>query len=389
MPVAKAVFPRQMAFPARCRRFRCLPLTFFDISSTMANGLSLAPDWTTSKTFKMATAEQLKALLKSHGEGNGEHFASVALQIAADAARGGKAQLAQQLRDLVDDIKRRQAAGKIGRAVPMARPSGDLAALLVASYPQIRLSEMVLSSDIRHALDRVLHEYRSQSRLRQHGYSARRKLLLVGPPGCGKTMTAAALAGELKCPLFAVQLHGLINKFMGETAAKLRMIFDAMPETQGVYFFDEFDAIGAHRGVGNDVGEIRRVLNSFLQFLEQDDSDSLIIAATNYQAMLDEALFRRFDDVIHYDRPDPVQTTELVRNRLRQFLGPRPSWKKIHEAAAGLSHAEIARACDDAAKDCILHNGETVRCGTLLAMLQERRRLERSFTSVQNAGSLP
>jgi SpoVK/Ycf46/Vps4 family AAA+-type ATPase len=325
----------------------------------------------------MATAEQLKALLKSYGEGNGEHFASVALQIAADAARGGKAQLAQQLRDLVDEIKRRQAAGKIGRTVPMARPSGDLAALLVASYPQIRLSEMVLSSDIRHALDRVLHEYRSQSRLRQHGYSARRKLLLVGPPGCGKTMTAAVLAGELKCPLFAVQLHGLINKFMGETAAKLRMIFDAMQETQGVYFFDEFDAIGAHRGAGNDVGEIRRVLNSFLQFLEQDDSDSLIIAATNYEEMLDEALFRRFDDVIHYDRPDAMQTTALVRNRLRQFLGPRPSWKKIHDAAAGLSHAEIARACDDAAKECILRGGDTVRFGTLLAMLQERRRLER------------
>jgi len=212
----------------------------------------------------MATAEQVKALLKSYGEGNGEHFASVALQIAADAARGGKGQLAQQLRDLVDDIKRKQAAGKIGGAVPIARPTGELASLLSASYPQTRLSEMVLSRETGTALHRVLHEYRSQSRLREHGYSARRKLLLVGPPGCGKTMTASALAGELKFPLFSVQLHGLITKFMGETAAKLHLIFDAMTETQGVYFFDEFDAIGTDRGAKNDVGEIRRVLNSFL-----------------------------------------------------------------------------------------------------------------------------
>ncbi len=326
----------------------------------------------------MATAEQVKALLKSYGEGNGEHFASVALQIAADAARGGKGQLAQQLRDLVDDIKRKHAAGKVGGAVPIARPTGELAAILVASYPQTRLSEMVLSRETGAALQRVLHEYRSQSRLREHGYSARRKLLLVGPPGCGKTMTASALAGELKFPLFSVQLHGLITKFMGETAAKLRMIFDAMAETQGVYFFDEFDAIGTDRGAKNDVGEIRRVLNSFLQFLEQDDSDSIVIAATNYDAMLDEALFRRFDDVIRYGRPDSEQTAALIRNRLRIFLGPRPVWKKIHEAAEGLSHAEIARACDDAAKDCILNERDQVKSQSLIAMLQDRRRIERT-----------
>ena len=340
--------------------------------------------WFEPAKWEMATAEQVKALLKSYGEGNGEHFASVALQIAADAARSGKGQLAQQFRDLVDNIKRNQAAGKIVGAVPIARPSGELAAILVASYPQTRVSEMVLSRETGAALHRVLHEFRSQSRLREHGYSPRRKLLLVGPPGCGKTMTASALAGELKFPLFSVQLHGLITKFMGETAAKLRMIFDAMTNTQGVYFFDEFDAIGADRGARNDVGEIRRVLNSFLQFLEQDDSDSIVIAATNYEAMLDEALFRRFDDVIRYGRPDAEQATSLIRNRLRVFLGPRPAWNKIHEAADGLSHAEIARACDDAAKDCILHERGHVKSQSLVAMLQDRRRIERASGTAVN-----
>jgi SpoVK/Ycf46/Vps4 family AAA+-type ATPase len=322
----------------------------------------------------MASAEQVKALLKSYSEGNGEHFVSVALQIAADVARTGKGKLAQELRDLVDEIKRKQAAGKVGGAVPIARPTGELAGVLSVTYPKTRLPEMVLEVETRGPLERTIREYRQQETLREHGLSARRKLLLIGPPGCGKTMTASALAGELKLPLFSVQLHGLITKFMGETAAKLHTIFEAMTLTPGVYFFDEFDAIGTDRGAKNDVGEIRRVLNSFLQFLEQDDSDSIVLAATNYVAMLDEALFRRFDDVIRYSRPAGRQIDQLVQNRLQRYLAKRPVWGQIREAAAGLSHAEIARACDDAAKDHILHGKQRIGTAALVRVLSERRR---------------
>jgi len=330
----------------------------------------------------MASAEQVKSLLKSYSEGNAEHFVSVALQIAARAARSGKGKLAQELRDIVDEIKSRQASGKIGGAVPMARPKGELAGLLTVTYPKTRFAEMVLSDQTRKPLERVIREYRNQDKFRSHGLSARRKLLLVGPPGCGKTMTASALAGELKLPLFSVQLHGLITKYMGETAVKLHMVFEAMTQTRGVYFFDEFDAIGSDRGVRNDVGEIRRILNSFLQFLEQDESDSLILAATNYVAMLDEALFRRFDDVVHYTRPTEDQVDSLVRNRLQVFLASRLSWPKIRRAATGLSHAEIARACDDAAKDCILHERKTINTAALKECLEDRHR-----PSNHNAGT--
>ena len=325
----------------------------------------------------MATAEQVKALLKSYSDGDSEHFVSVALQIAARAARSGKGKLAQDLRDLVDEIKSRQASGKVGGAVPIARPTGELAGLLTVTYPKTRLSEMVLGEDTLKPLQRVIQEYRNQEKLRSHGLSARRKLLLVGPPGCGKTMTASGLAGELKLPLFSVQLHGLITKYMGETAAKLHMVFDAMTQTRGVYFFDDFDAIGMDRGSKNDVGEIRRVLNSFLQFLEQDDSDSLILAATNYVAMLDDALFRRFDNVVRYVRPSNTQIDELILNRLQVFLPKRLGWKTVRQAADGLSHAEIARACDDAAKDCILYSKEHINTADFVAVLRERQRAEK------------
>jgi SpoVK/Ycf46/Vps4 family AAA+-type ATPase len=190
-------------------------------------------------------------------------------------------------------------------------------------------------------------------------------------------MTAAALAGELKLPLLGVRLDGLITKFMGETAAKLRQVFDAMITTRGVYLFDEFDAIGGDRGRRNDVGEMRRVLNSFLQFLEADDSDSLILAATNHQEILDPALFRRFDDVVRYGLPDPDHIEQLVKNRLNSFGLRRVNWDEVRSAAAGLSYAEVARASAEAAKSAVLNDRNEITTEQLLESLQERSAIGR------------
>ena len=326
----------------------------------------------------MATAAQPQSQLRSYSEADGERFLAVATQIAAHAARSGKTKLAGDLKDLLEEIKAKQQSARIGGAVPIARPRGELLAVLSVIYPKTRLSEMVLGSAQRELLDRVLHEYRQQAKLRNHGLAARRKLLLAGPPGCGKTMTSKALAGELKLPHFAVQLHALITKFMGETAAKLFTVFEAMKEQRGVYLFDEFDAIGGERGAKNDVGEIRRVLNSFLQFLEHDDSGSLVVAATNNVDILDNALFRRFDDVILYERPNPEAVRQLVANRLAPFTVPAIDWQQVEAHAKGLSHAEICQACDDAAKDAVLADRPVIDESMLhQALLAKQRRLNR------------
>jgi len=323
----------------------------------------------------MATAEQLKALLRSHASGDLEQFRAVAMQIAAHSARKGNSQLAEELRDLIDKARRGQAPVSSPRAVPIARPTGELAGLVSASYPDTRLSDMVLDAELSRGLADVVRQYRQRDLLRSHGLTPKRKLLLVGPPGCGKTMSASAIAGECGLPLMFVQLHALITKYMGETAAKLHLVFDAMKQTRGVYLFDEFDAFGAGREQHNDVGEIRRVLNSFLQFLERDDSESIIVAATNFAGMLDDALFRRFDDVIEYHRPTRAMARALVENRLSRFSLVGVQWTKTRPAFGALSHAEIVQACEEAAREAVLAGRADIESIALQRSLDRRIRM--------------
>lgn len=323
----------------------------------------------------MATAQQLKALIESYTEHSSERFLAVASQIAAHAARAGKVKLADDLRKLIDEGRQRDA-GQVTQpsSVPIAQPIGDLHGLFTASFPKTQITDMVLDPELQRRLERVVHEYKQADRLYSHGLSPRRKLLLVGPSGCGKSMSAATLAGELNLPLLTVQFHILITKFMGETAAKLGVIFESMQKTRGIYLFDEFDALGAHRSTGQDVGEIRRVLNSFLIFLEQDPSTSIIIAASNLEDMLDQALFRRFDDTLRYSLPTPSMARQLIRNRLSSFSTKRLGWKTIQAAAQNMAHADIVKACEDAAKDAVLNDRKDIITEELkMALLQRHR----------------
>ena len=323
----------------------------------------------------MATAEQIKALIQSHIEGDDERFRALAIQLAAQAARKGQGKFAQELKHLLDQAAEIRAfPPKLSGPVPLAQPRGELAGLLSVFYPKVRLSDMILEESVYERLRRVLVEQRQQQKLTQHGLTPRRKLLLTGPPGVGKTMSASALAGELHLPLFTIVLDGLITKYMGETAVKLRVIFDAIAKTRGVYLFDEFDAIGAKRVSSNDVGEIRRVLNSFLQFLEQDTSNSLIVAATNHVELLDRALFRRFDDVIDYPLPTPQLAERTICARLPMLSLADVNWPPVIEAAKGLSYADLARACENVAKEAILSGWSKPGPDSLQKALSERSR---------------
>ncbi|SIC09389.1 ATPase AAA [Mycobacteroides abscessus subsp. abscessus] len=323
----------------------------------------------------MATNDQLKALVKSHADRDDPQFYSVAMQVAARAARAGQSKFAQELRDLIDQLRESGVAhSRVASVVPVAQPRGELSALLNVSYPDSRIADLVLSSELGAQLRQVLLEQRQRDTLLRHGLHPARRVLLVGPPGTGKTSSARVIAGELGLPLFAIRLDSLITKYMGETAAKLRLIFDALVEIRGVYLFDEVDALAGDRTSPNDVGEIRRVLNSFLQFLEEDASESVIIAATNHPQLLDNALFRRFDTVMDFALPDDAGIRAVVSNRLAAFDIARLSWQRVVAAAHGLSHAEVTTAAENAAKRTVLSGRTRILSDDLVAALKERPR---------------
>lgn len=329
------------------------------------------------------STKHLLALLNSHIDGDDEQFLSVALQVAAHEAREGRPEDAEKVKRLVQKARDLQRAGRPATgqtAIPLARPRSELQGLVESSYPKVTLAGMVLSEDLGVRLSRIVRQQHERATLRDHGHTPATHMLLVGPPGTGKTMTASALAGELRLPLFTVRLESLFSRFFGETAGKLRLLFDQIAQKRGVYLLDEFDAIGARRGDPNDVGEIRRVLNSVLSFMEEPNStDSLVLAATNHIGILDEALARRFDEVIEYDLPDSTSARVILERQLGNFKLPSRSWKSLEPVLEGLSQGELVRAADAVVKDAILEDAQRIAPEALHQSLRSRQSVKGRF----------
>ena len=296
----------------------------------------------------MATADQILSLIRNHINNDDAQFRKVALQISAVEARSGHAIIARTIQELL-----RQKNTSLGtvRLVSKNKEVDDLL-LQLDTYDDI--NSLILSSSVEEKLERIIKEYLKKETLRKYGLVNRRKLLLYGASGTGKTMTASVLAKEFNLPFFVVRTEKVVTKFMGETGQKLGRIFDFISEVPAVYLFDEFDAIGSQRGMDNEVGEQRRILNTFLQLLERDDSDSFIIAATNSIESLDKAMFRRFDDVIEYNLPDSEQRLALLHEYL--YAAKDLDFALAEPLFEGMSHAEIKMLCSDIFKESLLND---------------------------------
>ena len=320
-------------------------------------------------------ADILKLLLQSHSDGDESTFRKAALQLAAAESGAGHARVADEIRAIIAKLPV-TAARKSGPIVDIATPRGDLADLLEGGHRDERLSDIVIEPQTRDVLLRVISENRSRSRLERFGVQPRRRLLFHGAPGCGKTLAAAVLAGEMGLPLMTVRFDALFSRFLGATAVQLRAIFAEMPRRPGVYLFDEFDSVAKARGDSQDVGEMNRVVTAFLQLVDADVSGSILVAATNHVELLDRAMFRRFDVIVPFDKPTREQADALFRLRLTNLGLGTDETTRLSERVEGCSFADLARACDDAVRTMALDDRDRVTEQDVLSALEELKRRE-------------
>lgn len=330
----------------------------------------------------MARGELMKKLLSSYGRE--DEFRAVVEQIIAEEEKKNNRVLARSLRKTLDNLDSRPAKGDLSRLVPFPDEAKDF---IQRVEPQHGPQDILLSRQNTELFVGLIREFRQADRIRRHGLPVRSKLLFCGPPGTGKTLCAEVFATELGLPFFHVRLDSLISSYLGETATNIRKTFEFARRQPCVLFFDEFDAIARSREETGEHGELRRVVNSLLIFIEQIEPKGFVIAATNLDAHLDPAVWRRFDEVVWFDQPDG----EMIRKYLAHaFRNAQTSFEPGANAdqLQGYSYADLERVCRQALKLSILGGSKTVSDGNLRQAIREgdRRRM-RSAKLEEQTGS--
>lgn len=274
---------------------------------------------------------------------------------------------------------KRKIRGKSRSTEPRLQAAGraQLTAngLLELIEPQRGPSDLIISSDNYQILAEIVNEVRRGEDLRRHGLSPRSKLLFCGPPGCGKTLCAEVLARELQLPLLVARLDEVITTYLGATASNLRKVFDAAVQQPTVLFLDEFDALARARTDTTEHNEIRRVVNSLLMMIDRFAGKGLIIAATNLESSIDHAAWRRFDEVMYFDRPTLNQIKSTLRRKTRNVL-LEFDVSNYAGNLEGMSYAEIERVCLSAIRASILARNAAISIQLFEnAINSERRRI--------------
>lgn len=326
----------------------------------------------------MARGELLRKLFLSHSRGAEDEFRAAALQVIAEEERKSNHRLAKDLMQILDNGWEKTSAtsihGVYKNVVPRDRESQ--ANLVDVRQPNRNLNDILLEKQAYELVKRILEEYRKAELLRVHGLRPSTKLLFCGPPGCGKTLCSEIIANELGLPLLYTRFDAIVSSYLGETASNLRKVFEYGSNGRWVVLFDEFDAIGKSRDDSTEHGELKRVINSFLQLLDAFNAPSILIAATNHENLLDTALWRRFDEVLVFPRPSVNEIRLLLEMKLKNFPRSGIDLKAVATRLKGMSHADVERVCFDAIKTAILQNNDVLDKETLdRSVMQQKARL--------------
>ena len=302
----------------------------------------------------MARADLLKKLFSSFINEDRELFLKTAQEIIADERKKNHAILADDLEMVLNGATRsyRKPMSTMKSIAP--QNSEKEAQLVEIIYPDRYLDDVILPQEKMSQLEEVIREFHNWDVLMSNGVNPINKLLFYGPPGCGKTLCANVLAAEIGIPLMYVRFDALISSYLGETASNIRKVFDYAKNDSLVILFDEFDAIGRSRSDSSEHGEIKRVVNTFLQQIDSFKGRSIIIAATNYERSLDYAIWRRFDSTIRFDLPSNEEKIDLFTLRLKQFNGPTHAFESLIVSTESFSHADVESVCKTIMRRCIL-----------------------------------
>lgn len=259
------------------------------------------------------------------------------------------------------------------RELPISRRQGELL-VTICSRDSLE-HHMVLPPEVEERFSRIEREYAARERLSAYGLYPRKTILLYGPPGCGKSLGAKRLAWNTGLPLMKVRFDALLSSYFGESAANLRSIFKTAKEKPCVLLMDECDFIARSRTNSRDIGEANRIVNALLHLMEEYDAPGLLVATTNVESSLDEALFRRFDDVFQVPLPGSQEIESLLRLTLSAIkVGPAIKWGELVDLLRGVSAAQVVKAAQDAAKAVVLGGRKIVEEENLRKAFAEIRR---------------
>ena len=330
-------------------------------------------------------AELVENLIIAHCSGNEQLFSEALNKLAGDEEKKGNTPTASRLRRASESKKKTESTAQDFRASGTSAPfysSGSINATprdkdsLLELYeivqPDISFEDVILPENQKQILTQVIEEQKNAENLIQHSMAPINRVLLCGPPGCGKTMTAYALANELNLPVAYVRLDGLVSSYLGQTSTNLRKVFDAVKNQRIVLFLDEFDAIAKKRDDSNELGELKRVVTTLLQNFDNMPVNVLLIAATNHEHLLDPAIWRRFNVTITLELPTEKQRMVMIQQWIDKYkIEGKISSKSLAKVTKGLSGAAIAELMTAAAKKMLMKG--SIKTADIVTILVQQK----------------
>jgi SpoVK/Ycf46/Vps4 family AAA+-type ATPase len=330
----------------------------------------------------MARGELLKKLLASYG--HEDEFRAVVEQIISEEEKKNNRVLARSLRKTLENVASRPRGSSLSRLVPFPDEATDF---IQRVEPKRGPQDIMLSRENTELFLGLIREFRQADRIKRHGLPVRSKLLFCGPPGTGKTLCAEVFANELGLPFFHVRLDSLISSYLGETATNIRKTFEFARRQRCVLFFDEFDAIARSRDESGEHSELRRVVNSLLIFIEQIEPRGFLIAATNLDAHLDPAVWRRFDEIVWFENPDLPMIRKYLEHAFRNI---KPAFDPADYAdqLQGFSYSDLEKVCEHAMKLSIFEGNRAISEKDFRSAMRdaERRGMRKQKLEEQTGG---